>query len=203
MKKKIKIYSIGLLLTAIFLVIVGFILPPIMQYHAKKLYEEATTSYKIMYAYDLTRQKNVQSTLYAKSKSGGEELVEYYKSVYDYYKKVHLGEIKLDMHYDKEYKDSLYEEPISIPLPLRFLGVGEEVYLEKEPTKEESVVKVFVFDTCCWGYFTAYIPVINLHDSMPPDSIYKKFLKNAAELPKPSDDSPHYGRPSPYGYYCN
>lgn len=169
------------------------------QNKTKTLYFQAKNSYQKKYAYTLIRS-SLDQTMYADNEKNGRDLLDYYQQIFEYYQKVELGEIKQVKSYFPLTGDSVYHEPIIIPVPIKYLGVPQEVYLPKG-AENDSVIKVYVFNTKCWGYFEAYVPIFNLHDTLPPDSLLQDLKRHIQSLPKQSDDI--YGRPSPYGFYCN
>lgn len=169
------------------------------QNKTKTLYSEAQKSYQKKFAYTTIRG-SLDQTMYAENAESGKKLLIYYNQITNYYNKVDLGEIELQKYVSPISGDTLYKNPIIIPVPVKYLGVPQTVYIRKE-SEIDSLVKVYVFNTKCWGYFEAYVPLYNLHDTLPTDSVLQDLMKHIKSLPKQSDDI--YGRPSPYGFYCN
>ena len=90
--------------------------------------------------------------------------------------------------------------PSSNTYKIEYVGVKTPLYVNKTDL-ENDVVKAFVFNTDCWGYFIAYIPSVNVHESEPPEELYNKFLEYVEKLPKSA--SRKFGSLSPYGFYLN
>jgi len=199
MGRKIKIFIIGTLSVMIITPTVWYGLQFYWQNKTKTLYSQAKNSYQKKYAYTLIKG-SLDQTMYARSYDEGVQLVDYYNQVSDYYAKIQSGEIEREKYISPISGDTLYKNPIIIPIPIKYLGVPQEVYLPKG-AENDSVIKVYVFDTKCWGYFEAYVPTFNLHDTLHPDSLLQDLKRHIESLPKQSDDI--YGRPSPYGFYCN
>lgn len=80
------------------------------------------------------------------------------------------------------------------------MGVKTPLYVNKTDL-ENDLVKAYVLNTDCWGYFFAYIPSVNIHESEPPEELYNKFMEYVEKLPKSA--SRKFGSLSPYGFYCN
>jgi hypothetical protein len=170
------------------------------QNKTKALYAEAQDDYCMKYAYTVAKG-SVNQTMYAKNKEEGIRLLKYYRELSDYYDKVRAGEITRVKSYSFSFGDSVYNIPISIPIPIRYIAVGQEVYVRCE-SMNDSVVMGYVFNTDCWGFFKAYVPSDNLFDALPEDSLMEDFRRHSSSLPS-SRSSHLYGSPSPYGFYCN
>ena len=162
------------------------------QYKTKKLYNKAQTEFKIRYGYVLNHN-NINQTFGGRSIEEGLRLVEYYEESKNGLKKNEWEKMVFE-------KDTLYKNPISVPLGARFIGVNTQLYVSLDDLKKD-VVKAYIFNTDCWGYFVSYIPTVNIHESEPPDELYDKFLKYVEKLPKST--SRKFGSLSPYGFYCN
>jgi len=199
MKIKIKMFLIGTLAIMILTPTVWYGLQFYWQNKTKALYNEAQNNYLKKYAYTTIRG-SLDQTMYADNKENGKKLLNYYKQISEYYKKVELGEIKQVKCYFSLTGDSVYDASVIIPIPIKYLGVPQTVYTAKDG-EMDSLLKVYVFNTKCWGYFEAYVPRFNLHDTLPTDSLLQDLMKHINSLPKQADDI--YGRPSPYGFYCN
>lgn len=199
MKRSLKIFLVGTLLIMILTPTVWYSLQFYWQNKTKNLYIELQKTYQKKYAYTHIRG-TLDQTLYADNEESGRKLLDYYSQISEYYKKVELGEIKQAKSYFSLTGDSVYDEPVIIPVPLKYLGVSQTVYIQKE-ADGDSLIKAYVFNTKCWGYFEAYVPIYNLHDTLPSDSALQDLMNHIKSLPKQSDDI--YRRPSPYGFYCN
>lgn len=199
MKRKIKLFFIGTLSIMLIVPTLWYGLQFYWQNKTKKLYSQAINNYQKKYAYTLV-EGTLDQTLYATNKDNGKKLLDYYNKTYKYYKGVASGEIERTKELRIIDGDSLYADPYAIPVPIKYLGVPQEVYVPKD-LENDSVAKVYVFNTSCWGYLKAYIPVMNLHDELPPDSLSQKFYKFLESIPSQSDGI--YGSLSPYGFYCN
>lgn len=196
MKKTVIIFIASVVSIMIINFVIWYGLTSFWQNKTKSLYQYAISNCDKKYAY-LTARGSLNPTMYADNKEGGIKLLHYYNEIDTYYKMVEAGKISRVKTYFPLTSDSAYEEPIIIPVPIKNIGVMQAVYVSES---NDSIAKVYVFNTSCWGYFEAYIPRINLHDTLPSDSLIQDFEKYLESLPK-SDGS--YGRPSPYGFYCN
>lgn len=199
MKLRLKIFFISTLSIMILTPTVWYGLQFYWQNKTKNLYREAQKSYKKKYAYTIV-SGSLDQTLYTYNEENGRKLLDYYKQISEYYRKVEIGEIKQLKSYFALTGDSVYDESVIIPVPIKYLGVPQTVYI-KEDAEMDSLVKVYVFNTKCWGYFEAYVPRYNLHDTLPPDSVLQNLMKHIRFLHVQADDM--YGKPSPYGFYCN
>lgn len=198
--QKYRKFLIGAFSIMIILPTVWYGLQFYYQSEAKKLYSEAESNYEKKYAYVLDEDYAVlNQTLYARSYKQGERLVKYYQEVSDYSQKVKSGEIKQEMHINPDSGDTSYIQNVIIPVPLKYLAVPEKVYVPRNAVKNK-VAKVYVFNTYCWGYFVAYVPIVNLHDNLPSDSLFQDLVQHVESLPKSNGN---YRRLSPYGFYCN
>jgi len=159
----------------------------------------AQANYTKKYVYNIHRGTLNQS-LYASNKKNGKKLARYYNLSNSFYKKIETSDIKLEEYISPISGDTVYDVPFVIPVPIKYIGVQQIVYVE-QIYKNDSIVKGYVFDTECWGYYKAYIPSVNVHDHPPPGNILQKYIQHLQSL---SDDSEViYGYPSPFGFYCN
>ena len=169
------------------------------QNKTKKLYKEVVKECPKKYIYALCDNKLEQS-YYGVNEKDGEKLVKYYKDKLDYDDKVKLGIIEREIYRISDSGDTSFIEPIAIPVSIdNQFSIMEEVYCDYK-TKQDSVVKIYSFDTDNWGYIEAYVPIFVLHDSLPSDSLLKDYLRYLECLPK---EYKFYGTPSQYGFYCN
>jgi len=162
------------------------------QLKTKRLFEKAETEFIIRYAYELD-SVGIFQTLVGKNNEDGRKLSEYYHKLYFQFKNVERERLI-------KGKDTLYIYPVQIPIPIKYVGVKTPLYVSKDDLNKE-VVKAYVFNTDCWGYFIAFIPSVNIHESEPPPELYEKFLEYVEKLPKST--SRKFGSLSPYGFYCN
>ncbi len=169
------------------------------QHKTKNLYEIAQSKYLKKYTYVIINGTLNQS-MYSDDEIGGKKLFDYYSKVSNYHEDVKSGKREREKSYSYITKDTVYSVPVVIPVPLRHIGVEKEVYVE-EVGKTDSVVKVIVFNTRCWGYYEAYLAKSTIHNELPPDSLLESFINHVHSLP--SRDGNTFGRPSPYGFYCN
>lgn len=198
MKRRLKFHLTSSLLIMVLAPATWYILQFYWQDKTKKLYNEAQNSYQKKYAYTYIRGV-LNQTLYADNQENGRKLLSYYNQKTSYYNKVKLGEIEMKKYVSPISGDTVFHDGITIPVPLKFLGVPKTVYI-KEDSELDSLVKIYVFNTQCWGYFEAYVPRYNLHDSLPPELVLKDLKKPVKSAPQQDGI---YGTPSPYGFYCN
>ncbi|MBS9525318.1 hypothetical protein KIH41_17755 [Litoribacter ruber] len=161
------------------------------QLKTKRLYVKANSEYEVMYGYH-TKINKIDQTLIGRSREDGRKLVHYYSK---------LNELKFVKRDTIVYNgDTLYKDPISVPVPINYVGVKTRIYVSSDE-KFKEVVKGYVFNVECWGYFVAYIPSINIHETEPSEEQYIDFMKYVDQLPK--SNSNRFGSLSPYGFYCN
>ena len=169
------------------------------QSKTKSLYEEVQKNYSLRYAY-VSFSNNIDQSLYAENELEAEKLFKYYSKLIEYKKKVDLGEIEKNKEYNIITGDTGYISPIPIPVPVKYIGVETPVYIE-DINNTDLIVKVYVFNTKCWGYIEAYLPKIVIHDNLPQDSLLHRFKSHLGKFPEQKGII--YGKPSPYGFYCN
>lgn len=195
--KRIKIFLIGTLSIMVIMPIGWYSSQFYWQSKTKNLYKQAQASYQKKYVY-ITFRGALDQAMYADDEKGGKKLANYYKRVSDYNRKLRSGMIEKQMEIVSG--DTLYSESIFIPVPLQHIGVEEPIYVE-EIDEADSVVKAYVFNTSCWGYFEAYLAKSTVHDKLPPDSLLEEFIDHVHSLPTLEGNT--FGQPSPYGFYCN
>lgn len=199
MSRRFKVFLKSTLAIMIIAPVIWYSLKFHGQYKTRLLHVKAQEKYVEKYAYTLLGG-NLDQTMYADDKKKGRKLVRYYNQLSEYQEKLDSGEIEPETRISFISGDTLYNIPITIPVPIKYLSVHRKVFME-EDSEIDSLVKVFVFNTECWGYFEAYVPVSNLHDDPPEDQLYQVFIENISTLPSKADNV--YGSPSPYGFYCN
>lgn len=162
------------------------------QFRAKRLYTKAQSNFEVRYGY-MINTSGINQTFVGRNEQEGLQLIDYYEESRNENKK---------KEWEKSFfgEDTLFKNPISVPLGARFVGVKTPLYV-KMSDLESEVVKAYVFNTDCWGYFIAYVPSVNIHESEPPAELYDKFLEYVESLPKST--SRKFGSLSPYGFYCN
>lgn len=196
---RLKIFLIGTLSIMILTPLVWYSLQFYWQTKTKNLYSIATSEYHLRFAYT-TLSGNLDQTLYASNIKDALKLRKYYDERKQYYNNVKEKKIKREKYLSFHTGDSVFREPISIPISIKYVGVEQPVYIPENELKN-SIVKGYLFNTDCWGYFEAYFPIINVHEDRPPDSLYQKFVDHVSSLP--NSEGPTHGSPSPYGFYCN
>ncbi|HNS11700.1 MAG TPA: hypothetical protein PKM97_03725 [Bacteroidia bacterium] len=199
MKTKLKIIIIGALSIMTLTPTVWYGLKIYWQNKTKNLYSEAQEFYLKKYAYTYIGGY-LDQTMYAENIEDGKKLLDYYDQVFAYYKIDESGSSSQIKSYSFITGDSVSREPVAIPISLNYLSVPQLVYIQKD-AEEIPLVKAYVFNTHCWGYFIAYIPKYNLHNELPPNSELQELIERIKSLPKKFDSL--YGRPSQYGFYCN
>ncbi|PGH40567.1 MAG: hypothetical protein CRN43_02155 [Candidatus Nephrothrix sp. EaCA] len=159
----------------------------------KYLYKDAEKKYVMKYAYTF-KNGHLRHSLFGTSVEQGEDLCKYYRKVNKYYAMVKEGNINRIWYISPETNDTLYTTPDSISLHFGtgWLPLGRPLYMPRE-FKNDSVVKVYDINTCCWGYYEAFVPNFCLHDNPPPDSLLNKFQGDIGNIPDPRD----------YGFYCD
>ncbi|WP_209329147.1 hypothetical protein [Lunatimonas salinarum] len=162
------------------------------QFTTKRLFKKAESEFLIMYAYEFDSD-GIFQTLIGENEEEGRKLSEYYHKLYFEFKGIERERLI-------KGSDTLYIYPVQIPIQIKYVGVKTPLYV-KMSDLESEVVKAYVFNTDCWGYFIAYIPSVNIHESEPPAELYDKFLEYVERLPKST--SRKFGSLSPYGFYCN
>lgn len=169
------------------------------QKKTKELYEFTNSNYQKKYAYVVVNG-SLDQAMYSDNMKGGIKLEGYYLEVSNYYSDVKSGKRKREKIYNHITDDTGYVIPVIIPAPLKHIGVQKPIYVE-EFNESDSVVKAYVFNTKCWGYYEAYLAKSTIHDELPPDSLLERFIKHVHSLP--SKEGSTFGKPSPYGFYCN
>src|SRR6218665_212961 len=137
----------------------------------KYLYKDAEKKYVMKYAYTF-KNGHLRHSLFGTSVEQGEDLCKYYRKT----------------------NDTLYTtaDSISLHFGTGWLPLGRPLYMPRE-FKNDSVVKVYDINTCCWGYYEAFVLNFCLHDNPPPDSLLNKFQGDIGNIPDPRD----------YGFYCD
>ena len=169
------------------------------QNKTKKLYEISQSKFLKKYTY-VIMNGSLDQAMYSEDKGGGVELADYYSKVSDYYEDVKSGKREREKIYSHITKDTGYIVPVIIPVPLQHIGVEKSIYVE-EISETDLVVKAYVFNTKCWGYYEVYLAKSTIHNELPPDSLLEDFMKHVHSLP--SREGTTFGKPSPYGFYCN
>ena len=192
MRFSLKKYLISLLIISIAVPLLWYGYVGFWQLRTKLLMDRAESEFVVRYGY-VQNQNNLAQTLFGRNMEEGRELAEYYFKLNNALKDFEREIMVFD-------GDTLYKDPIPSPVPLRFVGVRSKLYVEPNKSNSE-VVKAYVFNIDCWGYFIAYIPSVNIHELTPPAELYEKFLEQIEKLPKST--SRKFGSLSPYGFYCN
>lgn len=192
MKFSIGRYIISLIIISVTVPLLWYGYVGFWQYKTKRLFNIAQDDFMIRYGYILN-PKDINPTFWGRNVEEGLRLVEYYDESRNEFKKTEWEKMVFE-------GDTLFKNPVSVPLGARFIGVNTRLYVSPDDLKND-VLKAYVFNTDCWGYFIAYIPSVNIHESEPPPELYEKFLEYVEKLPKST--SRKFGSLSPYGFYCN
>ncbi len=199
MKNKLKTLFIAMALIMVVTPLIWYGSQFYWQNKTKKLHEIAQSKYMKQYTY-VIMNGSLDQVMYSEDKESGIKLAGYYSKVSNYYEDVKSGKRKREKIYSHITKDTGYIVPVIIPVPLQHIGVEQEIYVE-EISETDSVVKAYVFNTKCWGYYEAYLAKSTIHNELPPDSLLEDFIKHVHSLP--SREGTTFGKPSPYGFYCN
>ncbi|WP_439481617.1 hypothetical protein [Cyclobacterium plantarum] len=192
MRFSVKKFLISMVVISVTAPILWYVYVGFWKFKTKNLFEKAQNEFVVRYGYE-ERSNGITQTLVGRSQNEGDKIADYY------YKLNHdLKDVEREIFIRGD--DTLYLSPIPVPIHLKYVGVKTKLYIKPGDLKNE-VVKAYVFNTDCWGYFIAYIPSVNIHESEPPPELYEKFLEYVEKLPKST--SPKFGSLSPYGFYCN
>jgi len=186
MKKTFKIWLIAIGLIMLITPVIFYSAKFYYQSKTKKLYYKAEKEFYEKYAY-ITYSGNLDQVLYGQDLIEGSKLNNYYHQLKKFYSQRKT---------EKNHQDS---EP-TIPISLNYISVTKPIYFP--PFKEtDSIIKGYVFNLNCWGYYEVYLPKLIVKDSLPSSQLLNKFHKQISKLPK--NRSKNFQTKSPYGFYCN